>query len=929
MDILRILPDDAYQAAVNANAPSAVNPFATMADIGASDEWSEVLGNGNTTGGNHTIWSSGDKLRSAGISNLLATVVGPGSGTTLTGVTYSVNGNRSATIKVGATITITGTSNNDGVHTITAAETVGSGPYTTFFQFAGIVAEGAGGTVQTDNGALIIDFNNPDFYAPNEALDGYMWESNDGVGGAAKAWREFNPNYHQLGYGQAYHYLADGGVNNSAFTIYGSNYSFIRPFYCFNIIGENSFSASVGNTLFTKAGNMIIQENDTANYTTGNITNYPGAFIAQNTTINQNVVNSAAIGTNGAIVKTDNSTYVNAVAFNAGLTGEMRLVHTPNASDFTATLQAASGTIAYLSDLAGGGGIYGGSGNTQPGLTVVTMSSADTLRFSSLTGPTNLLELRANTNEISAGGDLIMDAGQPIRFVGTADNTISVDSAAVLTGGALTISAGEGALIPGTFGNGGDLNLRSGLAQSFAGQAHGDINITAEGGNSANGGNINISAGSSPAGQGGNIVMNIGTGAVGANYLWVPTVNGSNGVYIGGNSSDLLSVLPAFDAGTYQVAIGDANGDSSCKLAYFPSGPAPTGTQYVLANDGVNGGVVTWTDVTTLVSTPTLSAVLTAGNTTGANDIEVDTTQKIIFNGTGTNTAIDGGAVGFPFAGFQYRVLGDLTSEIYVGATITASGTNNGGGENDGTFVITSAVLDSGNTYFQWAGMTTVFGSPPGNVLTGASQGSINLPLATQTRTYDLPDNSGTIALLSDIPAGGGGLSSVLTAGDTGTLGQNINLVGGVLDLKNAGVTSGGPACDVGGVTITPGATDTTITTYACRPSLVQDLILTVHAFGSFVKIGSPVAGGDGGVKLTGNGEFALIGSLSGTNRTATFQDADGTVAYLTDIQTGQTYNVTNVTTDRDYDANASTVGELADVLGTLVTDLQNIGILS
>jgi hypothetical protein len=49
----------------------------------------------------------------------------------------------------------------------------------------------------------------------------------------------------------------------------------------------------------------------------------------------------------------------------------------------------------------------------------------------------------------------------------------------------------------------------------------------------------------------------------------------------------------------------------------------------------------------------------------------------------------------------------------------------------------------------------------------------------------------------------------------------------------------------------------------------------------------------------------------------------------LTDVQTGQTYNVANVTTDRDYDANASTVGELADVLGTLVTDLQNIGILS
>ena len=112
-----------------------------------------------------------------------------------------------------------------------------------------------------------------------------------------------------------------------------------------SIYGEDTIQQSIGNTLFTKAGNFIVQENDTAGYATGNVPNYPGAFIAQGTTINQNVVNAVALGTNGAIVKTDNSTYVNAVAFNAGLAGEMRLVHTPNASDFTATLQAASGTI--------------------------------------------------------------------------------------------------------------------------------------------------------------------------------------------------------------------------------------------------------------------------------------------------------------------------------------------------------------------------------------------------------------------------------------------------------------------------------------------------------------------------------------------------------------------------------------------------------
>jgi hypothetical protein len=39
-------------------------------------------------------------------------------------------------------------------------------------------------------------------------------------------------------------------------------------------------------------------------------------------------------------------------------------------------------------------------------------------------------------------------------------------------------------------------------------------------------------------------------------------------------------------------------------------------------------------------------------------------------------------------------------------------------------------------------------------------------------------------------------------------------------------------------------------------------------------------------------------------------------------------YTPTNVTTDRAYDANATTIDELADVLGTLIADLQGLGLL-
>lgn len=42
-----------------------------------------------------------------------------------------------------------------------------------------------------------------------------------------------------------------------------------------------------------------------------------------------------------------------------------------------------------------------------------------------------------------------------------------------------------------------------------------------------------------------------------------------------------------------------------------------------------------------------------------------------------------------------------------------------------------------------------------------------------------------------------------------------------------------------------------------------------------------------------------------------------------------QTYNITNVTTDRAYDANATTLDEIADTLGTLIEDLRAKGIVA
>lgn len=96
-------------------------------------------------------------------------------------------------------------------------------------------------------------------------------------------------------------------------------------------------------------------------------------------------------------------------------------------------------------------------------------------------------------------------------------------------------------------------------------------------------------------------------------------------------------------------------------------------------------------------------------------------------------------------------------------------------------------------------------------------------------------------------------------------------------------------------------------------------------------------SGGDGGPisfdTLTGSG------SAGGFDTSGNFEvggskfkvDPSGAIIKLNNITVplASAYTPTNVTTDRSYDANATTVDELADVLGTLIADLQSLKILS
>ena len=60
-----------------------------------------------------------------------------------------------------------------------------------------------------------------------------------------------------------------------------------------------------------------------------------------------------------------------------------------------------------------------------------------------------------------------------------------------------------------------------------------------------------------------------------------------------------------------------------------------------------------------------------------------------------------------------------------------------------------------------------------------------------------------------------------------------------------------------------------------------------------------------------------------------TFNDMSIKINWLIGKMSGtQTSVVSNVTTDRTYNANATTLDEIADVLGTLLADLRTIGLV-
>lgn len=90
--------------------------------------------------------------------------------------------------------------------------------------------------------------------------------------------------------------------------------------------------------------------------------------------------------------------------------------------------------------------------------------------------------------------------------------------------------------------------------------------------------------------------------------------------------------------------------------------------------------------------------------------------------------------------------------------------------------------------------------------------------------------------------------------------------------------------------------------------------------------VGTTQDGGDiniyAGAKTAGGNEGAVYVAASSNNRLSFFNKTPAVARVAA-------YSPSSVTTDRSFDANSTTLDELADVLGTLITDLQSYGLLA
>lgn len=320
-------------------------------------------------------------------------------------------------------------------------------------------------------------------------------------------------------------------------------------------------------------------------------------------------------------------------------------------------------------------------------------------------------------------------------------------------------------------------------------------------------------------------------------------------------------------------------------------------------------------------------------------------------------------AIGKTSAATVLDVSGTVTATAFAGP-LTGAVTGNA---STATTLATARAI-YGNNFDGSAALTQIIASTYGG--TGNGFAKLSGP-ATSEKTFTLPNASATI--LTDnavvtVAQGGTGTGTAFTAGSivyagaSGVYSQNnaallwdnantrLVIGSGASDPEGALHVVGGKAVFEGGLAFqydSGGSTWNTnfsyqsggggylkIQSYGGKPVVLNNegnnvaigqtsAATTLDVAGTITATGAAI----NGTLTMGNGNNIAVNTATGTKiGTSTSQKLGFFNA--TPVVQPSAYTASNVTTDRTYDANATTLDEVADVLGTLIADLKSLGLV-
>jgi uncharacterized protein YdeI (BOF family) len=418
--------------------------------------------------------------------------------------------------------------------------------------------------------------------------------------------------------------------------------------------------------------------------------------------------------------------------------------------------------------------------------------------------------------------------------------------------------------------------------------------------------------------------------------LWEASSNGLN--YVGFKAPASLAastswILPSADGTNAQVL--QTNGSGTLSFASLPSAPNTFGTIAVSGQSNVVADSSTDTltlvagtnvTITTNASTDSITIAATGGGATSP----AGSNGQIQYNASGsfgaeaalfydaTNNRLSVGGDTSPTATMEVRGAGTTTGLSL--RTEDSGGTARFEVMDRGTVTITEQSTVASNTVtLDLVGSKAEYWRPSIRMINTTFSNSVaqniggNNVLNIQTHVGAVPSNGG----LTQLAASAGGNCFTLGGyqGSTTPTADVVRFFG----AKTTGVGSG---------TQNLAASD-------------QIMAIFNNATQRFTLLGS----GSMGIlntAPTSTTSLTVRGQGTGTNETIRVENSSGTARFVVRddggysfaggtvglAQTGYT-TFTNLTTDRTCDANATTVEELADILGTLIVDLKTKGIIS